>query len=247
MNNSKSLYPSLEEFMIQEQINSDYHQSKSISKSISKSDLDSDIQKVENKYNNFNNFNNLILANPEIYYKTKKNEGIYMIQFRKNQGILLNFQVYKLGVFISNLNKISSDIGFHLGDQLINLNGLTLSGLKREKVEEYYNRFDNTQLLTFMVRDRPYSKVITLTKSPTDNKLGFLIKKGYITDLVENTSAHRNGLLVDHKLVEIDGHQTYNLSDNEIIKMLMNTQYISVNLTIYPREFYEKLTKKGWW
>ena len=244
MNNSKSLYPSLEEFMVQEQIDLNYYKvdSKVDSKVVESESTDSSselvLQKVENK---------LVLANPEVYSKSKRNEGIYQIKFRKNQGLKLTFQVYKGGVFISDLNQNGIDLGLHLADQLINLNGLSLSGLKKEKVDEYYNRFDNAQLLTFIVRDRPYSKVITLTKSPDDKTLGFLIKRGYVNNLIENTSAHRNGLLIDHRIVEVNGNPIYHLSDQELITRINDTEFISVHLTIYPRDFYEKLIKKSWW
>uniref|UniRef100_A0A6C0EB62 PDZ domain-containing protein n=1 Tax=viral metagenome TaxID=1070528 RepID=A0A6C0EB62_9ZZZZ len=233
MSKQSSLYPSLEEFMVQEEItliNS--------LKTPEKQTTGLELIKQEHK---------LVLSNPEVYQKSSIASGIYSIQYRKNQDISFTFHDYKSGIFINNLNQPAVNLGLHFGDQIININGISLSGLKTEKVKEHYDLYDNSQLITLMVRDRPYIKVITLTKSPQNDKLGFMIKNGYITDLIKNTSAHLNGLLTDHKLVEINGNPVFHLNDTQIINNIKESQYLSVHLSICPREFYEKITKKTWW
>jgi C-terminal processing protease CtpA/Prc len=228
MSKRTSLYPSLEEFMVQEEITS--IKAHKIQEESDSSGLE--IIKKENK---------LILSNPEVYQESCK------IKYRKNQGIFFTFRDYKSGVFINNLNQPAIDLGLHFGDQIINMNGISLTGLKHQKVLEHYNLYDPSQLITLMIRDRPYAKIITLTKSSQNNRLGFVIKNGYITDLVNGTSAHLNGLLTDHKLVEVNGQQVFHLDDTQLINKIMETEFLSVHLTIYNREFYEKITKTGWW
>lgn len=230
----KSLYPSLEEFIIQEEISikNDLQQKE-------ENDLTLSVYSEQNQ--------ELVLTNNDLYFNTKKNDGITSIQFRKNQGLVMTFQSHKMGIFISNLNQIAIDIGLHIGDQIINMNGMTLSGLKKDKVLEFYNRYDPAQLITIMVRDRPYAKVITLTKSPANQSLGFKIKNGYVTDLIKDSSAHRNGLLIDHKIAEINGYPVFHLNDREIIQRVHDSEFLSVHLTTYPKEFFERLVKKSWW
>jgi syntenin-1 len=245
MSKKTSLYPSLEEFMVQETIISMHTENTQNTQNtqnvVEISSSGKELVKNEIKENK------LVLSNPEVYKKSLVATGIYSIQYRKNQDISFTFHEYKSGIFINNLNQPAVNLGLHFGDQIINMNGISLAGLKHDKVKEYYDLYDSCQLITLMIRDRPYVKVITLTKSPQDNKLGFLIKNGYITNLIKDTSAHLNGLLTDHKLVEINGNPVFHLNDTQIINNITESAFLSVHLSICSREFYEKITKKTWW
>lgn len=50
----------------------------------------------------------------------------------------------------------------------------------------------------------PFERTVTLHKNST-GQLGFTHKNGEITNIVKESSAARNGLLVKHHLLEIDG------------------------------------------
>ena len=65
---------------------------------------------------------------------------------------------------------------------------------------------DNNQLTETAWRNissRPFERTVTLTKD-SSNHLGFKYKDGKITAIAVNTSAGRNGLLIDHNLLEVE-------------------------------------------
>ena len=51
---------------------------------------------------------------------------------------------------------------------------------------------------------RPFERTITLQKDST-NHVGFVFKSGKITAIAKDTSAARNGLLIDHAMLEVQG------------------------------------------
>ncbi|WP_348243336.1 PDZ domain-containing protein, partial [Salmonella enterica] len=65
------------------------------------------------------------------------------------------------------------------------------------------------------VRDRPFERSVTLHKDSTGH-VGFQFRDGEITALVKDSSAARNGLLVDHQLLEVNGQNVVGLKDKEL-------------------------------
>ena len=57
---------------------------------------------------------------------------------------------------------------------------------------------------------RPFERNITLQKDST-NHVGFVFKNGKITQIAKDTSAARNGLLIDHALLEVNGQNVIGL------------------------------------
>ena len=51
---------------------------------------------------------------------------------------------------------------------------------------------------------RPFERTLTLHKDSTGH-LGFQFKDGKITAIVVNSSAAKNGLLIEHNLLELNG------------------------------------------
>ena len=57
---------------------------------------------------------------------------------------------------------------------------------------------------------RPFERTITLQKDSTGH-VGFVFKENEITAIVKDSSAARNGVLIDHHLLEVDGQNVVGL------------------------------------
>lgn len=96
--------------------------------------------------------------------------------------------------------------------------------------------------ISVVVRDRPFERTITLHKDSA-GVMGFQFKNGKITTIVKDSSAARNGVLINHQLLEIDGQNVVGLKDKEITKII-NECNKSVTITIMPYFIYDHMTKK---
>jgi len=57
---------------------------------------------------------------------------------------------------------------------------------------------------------RPFERTITLQKDSTST-VGFVFKENKITAIVKDSSAARNGMLIDHHMVEVNGQNVIGL------------------------------------
>lgn len=57
---------------------------------------------------------------------------------------------------------------------------------------------------------RPFERTITLQKDSAGT-VGFVFKENKITAIVKDSSAARNGLLIDHHMVEVNGQNVIGL------------------------------------
>lgn len=57
---------------------------------------------------------------------------------------------------------------------------------------------------------RPFERTVTLQKDSAGT-VGFVFKENRITAIIKDTSAARNGVLIDHHLVEVDGQNVVGL------------------------------------
>ena len=96
--------------------------------------------------------------------------------------------------------------------------------------------------VTLIIRDRPICRTITAIKD-SNNHIGFVVKGGEVSALVKDSSAARNGLLINHRLIEVNGQNVVGLSDKAIVEIIQNAPR-SVTLTILPTFVYNHLVKK---
>lgn len=61
---------------------------------------------------------------------------------------------------------------------------------------------------------RPHERTITLHKDSLGH-VGFQFKDGKIIAIVKDSSAARNGLLIDHQILEINGVVSFNVTDKK--------------------------------
>jgi syntenin-1 len=62
----------------------------------------------------------------------------------------------------------------------------------------------------FCVFDRPFERTITLQKDSAGT-VGFVFKENKVTAIVKDSSAARNGMLIDHHMVEVNGQNVIGL------------------------------------
>lgn len=154
----------------------------------------------------------------------------------------LRVQHINKGVFVSFVQRDSpaAMAGLRFGDQILQINGTTLAGFDRDKVMNLLKKADSKKI-EFAVRDRPFERTITLQKDSAGH-VGFIFKNAKITSIVKDSSAARNGLLVEHNLLEVNGQNVVGLKDKEISKILTDSDR-SITLTIMPTFIYEHMVK----
>ena len=70
-----------------------------------------------------------------------------------------------------------------------------------------------------VIRDRPFERTITLQKDSSGH-VGFNYKNGKITHLLKDSSAARNGLLIDHQICEVGGQSVVGM------KVMLNNVFL---------------------
>ena len=96
------------------------------------------------------------------------------------------------------------------GDQLLQLDGENVAGLSGEKVMKKLGSAAADRIV-LAIRDRPFERTITLHKDSTGH-IGFRYQGNKITHIVKDSSAARNGLLIDHFFLEVNGRNVIQLT-----------------------------------
>jgi len=131
--------------------------------------------------------------------------------------------------------------GLRFGDQILEINGVMMAGHSTEKAVQHLKKC-SPQKIEMVIRDRPLERTVTLNKDST-GLLGFVFNnKGKITDIVKDSSAARNGLLIDHNLVEVDGQNVVAMKEKEIQKVIEAAPR-TVTVTVMPSVLYEHVVK----
>ena len=73
--------------------------------------------------------------------------------------------------------------------------------------------------------------------------VGFQFKEGKITAIVVESSAARNGLLIEHNLLEINGQNVVGMKDKEVTKIIDEAGQV-VTITVIPNFLYRHMMKK---
>lgn len=146
------------------------------------------------------------------------------------------------GVFVSFVQRDSpaAIAGLRFGDQILQINGITLAGFDREKVMNLIKKSDPKRI-ELAIRDRPFERAITLQKDSAGH-VGFIYKDGKITSIVKDSSAARNGLLIEHNLLEVNGQNVVGLKDKEISQILSSSDR-TITLTIMPTFIFSHMVK----
>merc|ERR1712241_1361175 len=122
----------------------------------------------------------------------------------------------------------------------LQVDGVNLAGFSSDTVHDLLKKAAVNNI-TMAVRDRPFERTLTLYKDSTGH-IGFQFKDGKITAIVVDSSAARNGLLIDHNLLEVNGQNVVGLKDREITQIIDEAGQI-VTVTVIPNFLYRHMMK----
>lgn len=133
-----------------------------------------------------------------------------------NGKVGLRAQAINKGIFVCMVikNSPAALAGLRFGDQILQVNATTVAGYSVDDVHKLLKK-SNANNISVVIRDRPFERTLTLHKDST-GCVGFQFTKGKITSIVKYSSAARNGLLIDHHLLEIDGQNVVSIEINVI-------------------------------
>lgn len=111
-----------------------------------------------------------------------------------------------------------------------------------DKVHKIFKKCPQNEI-TMVVRDRPFERTVTLHKD-SSGRIGFQFNNGKIVSIVKDSSAARNGLLIEHQLLEVNGQNVVGMKDKEITAIILNNSVPVITVTIIPSFIYDHMMKK---
>uniref|UniRef100_A0A182NV01 PDZ domain-containing protein n=1 Tax=Anopheles dirus TaxID=7168 RepID=A0A182NV01_9DIPT len=155
----------------------------------------------------------------------------------------LRVQAINKGVFVCLVvkNSPAALAGLRFGDQILQINGTLVAGFSVDDVHKLLKKSDKNNI-SVVVRDRPFERAITLHKD-SFGSFGFQFNDGTITAIVKDSSAARNGLLIDQQLLEINGQNVIAMKDKELRQLIAASEQV-MTLTIVPKMIYDVMIKK---
>lgn len=160
-----------------------------------------------------------------------------------DKKIGLRAQAINKGVFVCLVvkNSPAALAGLRFGDQILQVNGTLVAGFSVDDVHKLLKKSDKNNV-SLVVRDRPFERAVTLHKDSLGN-VGFQFNNGKITAIVKDSSAARNGLLIEHQILEINGQNVIGMKDKEISQLITTGGQI-ITVTVIPTMIYDVMMKK---
>jgi len=154
----------------------------------------------------------------------------------------LRVKAVNKGVFVCLVTRGSPAAlgGLRFGDQILQVNGENLAGYSSDKVHGILKK-TSVNNIVMVVRDRPFERALTLHKDSTGH-IGFDVRDGKIVAITVNSSAARNGLLIDHNLLEVDGQNVVGLKDKDIGNIIQEGGNVII-VTVVPSFIYDHIVK----
>uniref|UniRef100_A0A915Q393 PDZ domain-containing protein n=1 Tax=Setaria digitata TaxID=48799 RepID=A0A915Q393_9BILA len=176
--------------------------------------------------------------------KANLTHGVRKVILNRTKGKKygLRMRAINQGVFVQLVAEGSpaAVAGIRFGDQVLSLNNAEVLGMSGQKVMDMMKKSKYEVVL--VLRDRPLARTITLHKDAA-GLLGFSHKDNLITAVMQESSASRNGLLTNQRIVEVDGRNVMAFKSKQI-KSCLDDAPMTVTLTLMPAEFYDEITKK---
>jgi len=164
------------------------------------------------------------------------------ILYKDGDGKLgLRIMSISKGIYVVRVTPDSpADVaGIRFGEQILDVDGKSLEGYRGYQVKTMLN--EGPQRIELAVRERPMERSITIQKDSTGH-VGFLFKNGRIISINKDSSAARNGLLIGHSLLEINGQSVAGLKTEEIRQVLDESDR-TFKVTIIPTFVYDHFVK----
>lgn len=179
------------------------------------------------------------------YKKAQIHEGVRAVTVIPDAHGKLGLKVKSVskGIFVQAVIKdlSAAKAGLRFGDQILNVNNTVVAGFSSDKAHKLLSEAVKTGRIDLSVRERPFERTIVLKKS-SDNHLGFEFKHGKINAIRKDSSAARNGLLIDHMFVEVNGQNVVHMKDKHVLEIIAQGGD-SVTLTIVPKPMFDIMCK----
>ncbi|GIY60187.1 syntenin-1 [Caerostris extrusa] len=176
--------------------------------------------------------------------RAQVSHGLREVVLCKDGNGKVGFRVQPVnkGVFIILVQKNTPAAlaGLRFGDQILMINDVTVAGFSMDDVHKMIKKA-NPNRINMVIRDRPFERTITVHKDSAGT-VGFGFKNGKITNIVKDSSAARNGVLIDHNLLEVNGQNVVGLKDKEISAIIREAPS-PVTVTIMPSFVYDHMMK----
>lgn len=170
--------------------------------------------------------------------------GIREVVLCKDQNgkVGVRLESINKGVFVVlvQANSPAALAGLRFGDQVLTINDEVVAGYTMDKVHDILKKADPKRI-RMAVRDRPFERTVTMHKSSTGH-IGFAFRNGKIISLVKDSSAARNGLLIDHQLLEVNGQNVVGLKDGDITRIIDGGGNV-ITVTVMPSFVYDHMIK----
>lgn len=193
---------------------------------------DNDLSDIRNKENQIvlSNQNKEIVTQNTMFQNNMSN---MMIGNTLRKVIVIKDGKTPMGlglIFIDNCHYVcyverdspASYAQIRFGDQIVRVNSLETAGMDGKKIVKYISSLPIGSV-SFLIRNRPLQKVYQLHKNE-HNQVGIGFKKGVIDTLIKDSSAARNGIPINHKIIEVNYQNVIGLSDMDILRILKETQ-----------------------
>ncbi|KAK2583376.1 hypothetical protein KPH14_009367 [Odynerus spinipes] len=171
--------------------------------------------------------------------------GIRELTLCKDKEGKIGLRVHSVnnGIFVCLVSQDSPAAlaGLRFGDQILSVNDICVAGYTMDQVHKLF-RNAGVNGIKVVVRDRPFERTVTMHKD-SSGCIGFQFKNGKIIALVKDSSAARNGLLIDHQILEVNGKNVIGLKDKQITTEIENGGNI-ITVTIIPSYIYDHMVKK---
>lgn len=100
-----------------------------------------------------------------------------------------------------------------------------------DKVHKIFKKCAQNDI-SIVVRDRPFERTVTMHKDAA-GRIGFQFNNGKIVSIVKDSSAARNGLLIEHQLLEVIKRI------QSIYSLLLKCISVHENLFEFPWDFLQ--------
>uniref|UniRef100_A0AC35TWQ6 PDZ domain-containing protein n=1 Tax=Rhabditophanes sp. KR3021 TaxID=114890 RepID=A0AC35TWQ6_9BILA len=159
----------------------------------------------------------------------------------------LRLRCINMGMFVQFVAEDSpaSYAGIRFGDQILQIDGTEMLGVNSEKAMTMLNKSKKAATIELIIRDRPFERSVTLHKGDTGS-LGFAYDDNKITHIIKDTSASRNGLLINQRILEVNGINVLGLKSAQIGSIIDGADQ-TVTLTIMSNEMYNEILKNVSW
>lgn len=117
-----------------------------------------------------------------------------------------------------------------------------MAGYSADKVHKIFKKCPENDI-NMVIRDRPFERTVTMHKD-SNGHIGFQFNNGKISSIVKDSSAARNGLLIDHQLLEINGQNVVGMKDKEVTAIILSDKEPIITVTIIPSFIYDHMVKK---